>query len=106
MRCYCCDAEIGLARKVKLRAWRNPELPPTSPDDPAYVFYHREMTYRWAFICQPCYRVLDNESGLVEIRAKTFNLAGATRGDKAAIVDGAKYEAFQRKQAEEMGMTD
>jgi hypothetical protein len=36
----------------------------------------------------------------------TFNLAGASRGDKAAVVDEAKYQAFQRKQAEAMGLAD
>jgi hypothetical protein len=82
------------------------ERPPTAPDDPAYRFYAKEMTYRWAFICQACYRILDNEVGLAEIGAKTFNLAGASRGDKAAIVDEAKYQAFQRRQAENMGLSN
>ena len=106
MRCYCCAAEVRLARKVKLRPWRLFELAPSSPDDPAYLFYCKEMIYRWAFICQACYRVLDNSQGLAEIGAQRFNLAGASRRNKAAIVDEAKYQAFQRKQAEAMGLAD
>jgi hypothetical protein len=106
MRCYYCDTLMRLARKVKLRPWREMEVPPTSPDDLAYLFYCKEMSYRWAFICQPCYRKLDNEVGLAEIGCMTFNLAGASRGDKAALVDEAKYQAFQRQQAEAMGLAD
>ena len=106
MRCYCCEAEIRLARKVKLRPWREMEVPATGPDDPAYVFYVKEMTFRWAFLCLACYRTLDNEMGLAEIGGHALNLAGASRGDKAPIVDEAKYQAFQRKQAERMGFSE
>lgn len=106
MRCYCCDAEMRLARKVKLRPWREMQGPPAGADDPAYAFYCKEMTYRWAFICLPCYRALDNEMGLAEIGRQQFNLAGASRGDKAPLVDEAKYHAFQRKEAERMGLSE
>jgi hypothetical protein len=82
------------------------EPAPSNLDDPAYRFYCKEMIYRWTFICLACYRVLDNDQGLASIGAKTFNLAGASRGDNAAVVDEAKYKAFQRKQAEAMGLAD
>ena len=63
------------------------------------------MTYRWAFICHACYRMLDNEIGVADIPGHgKFNLAGKSRGDKATIVDEAKYESFQRKEAERMGL--
>ena len=69
MRCWCCDREIRLARKVKLRPWR--EFVPQGEmqaDDPAYAFYEKEMTYRWAVICQGCYGHLDNEVGVAANR--------------------------------------
>jgi hypothetical protein len=102
MRCCCCDADIALARKVKLRPWR-PTVP-GPPESAAYHAYVQEMTFRWAFICLACYRTLDNEGGMAEVGGRLFNLAGASRGDKAAVVDEAKYQAFQRREAAKMGL--
>ena len=68
MRCWCCDREIRLVRKDKLRPWR--EFVPQGEmqaDDPAYAFYEKEMTYRWAVICQGCYAQLDNQVGVAAI---------------------------------------
>jgi hypothetical protein len=63
------------------------------------------MTFRWAFLCNACYRILDNDLGVAEIPGHgEFNLAGAYRRDKAATVDEAKYQEFQRKEAERMGL--
>jgi hypothetical protein len=104
MRCYCCDAEIFLARKVKLRPYLVPDGPPGPPESAAYHSYCQEMTFRWAFICHTCYRTLDNEMGVAEVGSRCFNLAGASRGDKAAVVDETKYQAFQRREAAKMGL--
>jgi hypothetical protein len=104
MICYCCDTEMEIARKVKLRPYRMLTDPPGSPDSAAYRSYTNDMTFRWAFICSSCYRTLDNLQGMAEIGSKSFNLAGASRADKAAVVDEAKYHAFQRKEAAKMGM--
>jgi hypothetical protein len=96
---------MNLARKVKLRPWHW-EMPGCAdgPDALAYQHYVKELTYRWAFICQACYAMLDNESGLAEIGDRAFNLAGVSRGDKEAVIDEAKYQAFQRKEAAKMGL--
>jgi hypothetical protein len=104
MRCYCCDKEIALARKVKLRPFRTYHPQQGAFDSTAYDSYREDMTYRWAFICQPCYATLDNQTGLAEVGGHWFNLAGASRGDKAATVDEAKYQKFQRREAEKMGL--
>jgi hypothetical protein len=104
MRCYCCDAEVSLARKVKLRSWREFPDPEAGPDSPAYAFYRREMTFRWAVVCPACYRALDNACGRAEVGGKAFNLAGASRGDKAPVLDPAKYRAWQQHEAEKMGL--
>jgi len=105
MTCYCCGEGMKLARKVKLRPWRVYDPDWGGPDSAAYRSYVEDMTYRWAFICHACYRLLDNEDGRAEIPGRGyFNLAGASRGDKAAIVDEAKYQRFQRQQAERMGL--
>ncbi len=73
----------------------------------AYQSYCEDRTFRWAFICNACYRQLDNEIGVTEISGSGhFNLAGASRGDKAPVVDEAKYQQFQRRQAEQMGLEE
>jgi hypothetical protein len=109
MQCYCCQQDIQVARKVKLRPWRffgpDPDRASSVSSQVRYQSYVEEMTYRWAFICNACYRRLDNETGLAQIPGRgLFNLAGASRGDKAAVVDEAKYLRFQRRQAEQMGL--
>ena len=80
MRCYCCEQEIRLARKVELRPVVHFD-PVQGPDSVAYQSYCENMTYRWAFICNACYRKLDNEIGVAEIPGRgEFNLSGASRG--------------------------
>lgn len=103
MRCSCCTAELALARKVKLRPWR-PLDPRDGPDSVAYLAYCEDMTFRWAVLCQACYTRLDNATGVAEIAGRLFNLAGAWRGDKAAVIDEAQYQAFQRRQAAQLGL--
>jgi hypothetical protein len=110
MRCYCCDAEISLARKVKLRrlidwdpsttdvmAW-------TEADWRAYHVYKEQQTYRWAVICHVCYGLLNNDCGAAEIGERVFNIAGASRRDKAALINEAKYQAFQKREAGKRGI--
>jgi len=70
----------------------------------AYKSIVEEMTYRWAVICQACFSTLDNYSGLAEVSGRLFNLAGASRGDRAATYDDAKYRKFQRREAEKLGI--
>jgi hypothetical protein len=104
MRCYCCDCEIRLARKVRLRPWREYDPQRGGPRSAAYESYKEEMTYRWAVICQACYMALDNSLGISEIGGRLFNLAGASRGDKAATIDEPKYWEFRRKEAAKLGL--
>jgi hypothetical protein len=80
MRCYCCGLEVPVARRVKLRPWRDCPDPAAGPAAAAYGFYVRTMTYRWAVVCLACYRRLDNDCGLAEIAGKAFNLAEANEG--------------------------
>ncbi|QDV37380.1 hypothetical protein [Tautonia plasticadhaerens] len=55
-------------------------------------------------ICQACYSILDNDSGMAEVGGKAFTIAGASRGDKAATIDEAKYRRFRRKEAARLGL--
>jgi len=111
MRCYCCDAEISLARKVKLRRLIDWEPSTTDVSDwtetdwKAYRVYKEQLTYRWAFVCHVCYRLLDNNCGAAEIGARVFNIAGASRHDKAAVINEAKYQAFQKREAGKLGQS-
>ena len=91
------------ARKVKLRPWRD-DWGSGGPDSAAYKSFVEDMTYRWGVICQACDSTLDNEAGLAEVAGKLFNLAGASRGDKAATIDEAKYKVFRRKESAKLGL--
>jgi hypothetical protein len=104
MRSYYCERELTSARKVKLRRWRVYDPSRGGPDSPAYQSYEEEMTYRWAVICQACYSTLDNESGRAEVAEVPFNLAGSSRGDKAATIDERKYHAFRSMEAAKLGL--
>lgn len=95
---------MSLARKVKLRPWREYHSEAGGPETAAYVSFREEMTFRWAVICQVCYRILDNDMGLGEIGCRRFNLAGASRGDRAVMLADAKYLAFQRREAAKLGL--
>jgi hypothetical protein len=107
VRCYCSDREVPIARKAKIRPWLDTDLSRTTgPEDPAYIQYREEMTYRWAVVCIACYRVLDNATGLDEINGRLWNIAGASRGDKAAVLDERKYAAWQRREAQKLGLEE
>jgi hypothetical protein len=83
MKCYCCATQMALARKVKLRPWQRFETN-DSPDSTAFLSRREEMAYRWAVVCQECYRKLDNEFG--SGGCGDFELAASSRGAQAAIV--------------------
>jgi hypothetical protein len=97
MHCWCCESEIDLTRKVKLRPRR--ELISTgdyAADAASYAFYVKEMTYRWAFICQSCYAQLDNEDGRAAIGLREFNLAGAS-GSKGQFIQVIAWTGLMDK---------
>jgi hypothetical protein len=104
MQCYCCDQEMSLARKVKLRVLREYDPNQGGPDSAAYQAYREEMTFRWTVICLGCYMRLDNDTGVAEINGREFGLAGSSRGDKATVVNEARYRAFQTREAEKLGI--
>lgn len=97
MCCYCCEQVIQIAHKVKLRPVVQYNPAQGGSDSAAYRSYCENMTYRWAFICNACYRKLDNEIGVAEIPGRgEFNLSSAWRRDKATTIDEAKFQLFQR----------
>src|SRR3954466_3475196 len=104
MECYCCGTAIPTGRKVKIRPWRHIDRDVALTNTAAYMAYVEELTYRWSVICQACYSTLDNEIGLAEISGRLFNIAGASRGDKATTIDEAKYHKFRRLEAEKLGI--
>jgi hypothetical protein len=96
---------MSQGRKVKIRPYL--DYYPSESDivqiksgglPAAYVAYREAMTYRWSFICRQCYTTLDNRSGGDEIDGRQFNIAGASRGGKAATVDEGKYRKFLQKE--------
>ena len=103
VRCYCCDREMTSAPEGAAApsrdGWGN-----GGPDSPAYKAYLEEITFRWTVVCQACYSTLDNAAGLAEIAGKPYNIAGASRIDKAATIDEAKYREFRRKEAAKLGL--
>lgn len=104
MECYCCGAAIATGRKVKIRPWRDIDKDVAKSNEAAYEAYVEEMTYRWSVVCQACYSTLDNEIGLAEISGRLFNIAGASRMDRATTIDEAKYRKFRRREAEKLGI--
>jgi hypothetical protein len=104
MQCYCCDQEMSLARKVKLRLLREYNPDQGGSDSAAYQAYREEMTFRWTVICLGCYTRLNNDTGEAEINGREFGLAGSSRGDKAAVVNEAGYRESQRGEAEKLGI--
>jgi hypothetical protein len=93
MRCHCCEAEIALAGKVRIRSLRMLEQYPGRPGSAAHRAHVEALTFRWAVVCLRCYSQLDNALGAAEINGQTFNLAGGSRHEKAAVFNEAKYQA-------------
>ena len=123
MRCQTCQRDVRLVRSVMLRRhgdddfrrlfarFPNPNIlrsNEVAEFDRLYSQYERNTQFRRTFICECCYRAFDTHSGVgvIEVNGQrqAFNLAGASRGDKAAIYDEAKYKRFQQKKAAEMGL--
>ena len=105
MMCYCCEREVTLVRRVHMRGDVT-AVPATitSPDDPADLGYKENTTYRTAFVRPGCYGVLDSPTGTGEIGGRVYGIAGQFRGGRAAVSDRAKYDAFMRKQAGDLGI--
>ncbi len=89
MNCSCCDTEIPLARKVKLRLLPPRELGVEGPASAAHEF-------RWGFLCEACYGTLDNATATGAIGGRTFNLAWPFRDGKADAVNQAQRDALQQ----------
>jgi len=104
MECYCCGTKIKVGRKVKLRPWYSPNFSLADIDSAAFKAYLEDMTFRWTAVCLHCYRILDSWCGVGEVGAREFNIAGKSRGDKAAVVTEAKWLAFQKKEAAKLGL--
>jgi hypothetical protein len=67
--------------------------------------YQKETKYRSAFICPGCYTSLDSfpfHHGA--IAGRVFNMSCVSSRGKAALYTEAKYRAFQRRKAAEMGI--
>src|SRR5262245_14972168 len=107
MECYCCGRAVSLTHRVQLRGdVRTPPSGFASPDEPGDHAYLKHATFRTAFICPACYDALDNDYGAGEIGGRVYNLAGRSRGGKAAVYNEAKYRAYQRRLAAELGVDD
>jgi hypothetical protein len=76
----------------------------STPDDPAYKSYQENATFRSAFVCPACYVILDSVDGTGEIGGRVYGISGQSRGGRAVLYTEAKYEAFQRKRASELGI--
>jgi hypothetical protein len=104
MECFCCDQEMTVARKVKIRRWCqfSPALYVLRPA--GYQAYNEQMTYRWGVICEECYCILDNCVGVAEIRGQTFSLAGASLLGRARSINEDQYQMWQRREAAKLGV--
>ncbi|HWT83347.1 MAG TPA: hypothetical protein VN648_31640, partial [Candidatus Methylomirabilis sp.] len=97
--------ELTLARKVKIRRFVDYDPARGRPESPAYLVYKEQMTYRWSVICQGCYSTIDGTVlGYAEIGGERYSLAGASRGDKATMINEEQYRKFLRKEAAKLGL--
>jgi hypothetical protein len=94
MNCFGCGREVSVARKVKIRRWCDYEAWRGGPDSASYLAFEEEMTFRWGVVCPSCYLTLDNETGAAEISGRMFNLAAASRGDRARTITTSQYLAW------------
>src|SRR5689334_6951143 len=104
MQCFCCDQDVPAGRKAKSRRWV--DYDPSrglDKESAAYQAYVEQMTYRWAFLCEDCYRRLDNQCGSAVIAGHKFSLAGQSRWDRARTIYAAQYQAFRRREAAKLG---
>ena len=99
MPCHCCRQDAALVRRVGIRGDVDaiPAEGFSSPDDPAYIAYEEACTYRAAFVCLDCYRILDSISGRGRIGGQVFNIDGRSRNGRATLYDKAKYAAYQKR---------
>jgi hypothetical protein len=73
MRCFCCDRDIGLARKARIRQFVDHDPEAGGPGSPAYRSSCENMTFRWAVVCPGCYALIDSDLGLAEIGGRLSN---------------------------------
>lgn len=104
MECFCCKNPMELARKVKIRRLIDYDPSRGGPGSPQYMAYTEETTYRRSVICIPCYIQLDNELGAREINGARFTIAVSSRHDRAITIDETKYQQWQKKEAEKIGV--
>jgi hypothetical protein len=104
MKCFCCDREVGVARKVKIR--RLTECPAPAgvapKQDPAYLSYMEQTAYRWGVVCPACYLCLDNEVGGQIIAGESFTIAAVSRYDRARCITEKGYRRWQGREADKL----
>ena len=94
MECYCCEQEMALARKVKLRTIEHISEAKIAlfktqgfKDSAAYRSYVNNVTFRWAFICESCYKKLDSADGCAKISGRgEFNIVGQSRSGDGLVL--------------------
>lgn len=104
MNCHCCRQDFASARRVNIRG-DVAAVPAAfgSPGDPAYIAYREASTFRPAFVCEDCYRTLDNAVGAGEINGQVYGIDGRSRGGRAALYDERRYLAYMGRQASRGG---
>jgi hypothetical protein len=104
MRCYCCEAQIALGRLVKLCPLAAIDDRLGTPDAAPARARWEECNGRWAVVCLACYADLVHGIGAGDTAGQVFILAGASRRAPAPLVNEAKYQAFQHREAARLGL--
>jgi hypothetical protein len=98
MQCQCCDREVKVVRKVKLRTLASPYFGDTA--SAIADLCDGELSgcrcdkYRWSVICPGCYHTLDNEYGIAAISGSLFNIAAASRRDRARTLNATTFNEW------------
>jgi len=124
VECYTCGGRARLVRSVRLRHNAGPEFDRiidrwpdwnAIPQDDRDAFgrallqYERNSKHRRAFICERCYKFLDNDFGVNEIMTPhgptSFGLSGECRAGRAAVYDYERWRRYQARLAAKMGVS-
>lgn len=115
--CHCCQTPSTSGRSVMIRGditafaaeipdkWRRGPITLSeltaaerADHDSATAQYNQKCEFRREFICEACYRQLDNRIGSGPVSTgtgpKNFGLAGKSRGGQAAVYSAEKWQAF------------
>jgi hypothetical protein len=123
VECFGCGRAVKLVRSVRIRddggaefqricdRWPDPNAIPAAQRDQfdrVLLQDERNSKHRRAFVCEACYKRLDNTFGVNEIMTangpQVFGLSGECREGRAAVYTYEKWVRYQQRVGCKMGI--